>query len=97
MLNVDGSGPNSNAGAGIAAYHAQQAQGGGVQSVQAPAQPTAQVSTLPMMVQFTSTGTLNGGPQTFRWSSDGGTTWSTGTTSGRTLSANGVTVTMLPP
>jgi len=48
MLNVDGSGPNSNAGAGIAAYHAQQAQGGGVQSVQAAAQPTAQVSTLPM-------------------------------------------------
>ena len=47
-----------------------------------------------MMVQFTSTGTLDGGPQTFRWSSDGGTTWSTGTTSGRTLSANGVTVTM---
>ena len=48
MLNTDGSGPNSNAGAGIAAYHAQQAQGGGVQSMQAAAQPTAQVNTLPM-------------------------------------------------
>lgn len=47
-----------------------------------------------MMVQFTSTGTLDGGAQTFRWSSDGGTTWATGTTSGRTLSMNGVTVTM---
>ena len=47
-----------------------------------------------MMIQFTSTGTLDGGPQTFRWSNDGGTTWSTGTTAGRTLTANGVTVTM---
>lgn len=47
-----------------------------------------------MMVQFTSTGTLDGGPQTFRWSNDGGTTWSTGTTAGRTLTANGITVTM---
>lgn len=50
MLNTDGSGPNSNAGAGIAAYHAQQAQQtqpGGAQSA-AGAQPTAQVSTLPM-------------------------------------------------
>ena len=47
-----------------------------------------------MMVQFTSTGTLDGGPQTFRWSEDGGTTWSTGTTAGRSLSLNGVTVTM---
>lgn len=47
-----------------------------------------------MMIQFTSTGTLDGGAQTFRWSNDGGTTWSTGTTSGRTLTANGVTVTM---
>ena len=49
-LNVDGAGPNSNAGAGIAAYHAQQAQGAGMQQ-QAPAQgaqPAAQVSTLPM-------------------------------------------------
>lgn len=49
-LNVDGSGPNSNAGAGIAAYHAQQAQGAGMQpqgSAQG-AQPAAQVSTLPM-------------------------------------------------
>ena len=47
-----------------------------------------------MMVQFTSSGTLDGGPQTFRWSADGGTTWSTGTTAGRTLSLNGVTMTM---
>ena len=55
-LNADGSGPNSNAGAGIAAYHAQQAQqaqqaqSGGMQAAQAAAgaQPTAQVSTLPM-------------------------------------------------
>ena len=47
-----------------------------------------------MMIQFTSTGTLDGGAQTFRWSNDGGTTWSTGTTAGRTLTANGVTVTM---
>ncbi len=47
-----------------------------------------------MMVQFTSTGTLDGGPQTFRWSEDGGTTWSTGTTAGRTMTLNGVTVTM---
>ena len=49
-LNTDGSGPNSNAGAGIAAYHAQQAQQaqpGGAQSA-AGAQPTAQVSPLPM-------------------------------------------------
>ena len=49
-LNVDGAGPNSNAGAGIAAYHAQQVQGAGMQQ-QAPAQgaqPAAQVSTLPM-------------------------------------------------
>lgn len=49
-LNVDGAGPNSNAGAGIAAYHAQQAQAAGMQQ-QAPAQgaqPAAQVSTLPM-------------------------------------------------
>ena len=49
-LNVDGSGPNSNAGAGIAAYHAQQAQGASLQQ-QAPsqgAQPAAQVSSLPM-------------------------------------------------
>lgn len=49
-LNVDGAGPNSNAGAGIAAYHAQQAQGASMQQ-QAPAQgaqPAAQVSTLPM-------------------------------------------------
>ena len=49
-LNVDGAGPNSNAGAGIAAYHAQQAQGAGMQQ-QPPAQgaqPAAQVSTLPM-------------------------------------------------
>ena len=56
MLNTDGSGPNSNAGAGIAAYHAQQAQqaqSGGAQPAQAAqaaagAQPMAQVSTLPM-------------------------------------------------
>ena len=56
MLNTDGSGPNSNAGAGLAAYHAQQAQqvqAGGMQSAQAAqvaagAQPMAQVSTLPM-------------------------------------------------
>ena len=56
MLNTDGSGPNSNAGAGIAAYHAQQAQqasAGGVQNPQAAqaaggAQPAAHVSTLPM-------------------------------------------------
>ena len=47
-----------------------------------------------MMVQFTSSGTLDSGPQTFRWSNDGGTTWTNGTTSGRTLTANGVTVTM---
>ncbi|MFT3957871.1 MAG: rod-binding protein [Desulfovibrio sp.] len=48
-LNVDGAGPNSNAGAGIAAYHAQQAQGAGMQQVPAQgAQPAAQVSTLPM-------------------------------------------------
>ena len=52
-LNTDGTGPNSKAGAGIAAYHAQQAQQGqpgGVQAAQAAAgaQPTAQVSTLPM-------------------------------------------------
>ena len=47
MLNTDGSGPNSNAGAGIAAYHAQQAQSGGAQAA-AGAQPTAQVSPLPM-------------------------------------------------
>lgn len=50
MLNTDGSGPNSNAGAGIAAYHAQQAQQtqpGGAQAA-AGAQPTAQVSPLPM-------------------------------------------------
>ena len=47
-----------------------------------------------MMVQFTSTGTLDGGPQTYRWSEDGGTTWSTGTTAGRTMTLNGVTVTM---
>lgn len=49
-LNVDGAGPNSNAGAGIAAYHAQQAQGAGMQQ-QVPAQgaqPASQVSTLPM-------------------------------------------------
>ena len=49
-LNVDGAGPNSNAGAGIAAYHAQQAQGASLQQ-QAPsqgAQPAAQVSSLPM-------------------------------------------------
>ena len=49
-LNVDGAGPNSNAGAGIAAYHAQQMQGAGMQQ-QAPAQgaqPAAQVGTLPM-------------------------------------------------
>ena len=51
-------------------------------------------ATTSMMVQFTSTGTLDSGPQNFRWSSDGGTTWSTGTTAGRTLSMNGVTVTM---
>lgn len=43
-----------------------------------------------MMVQFTSTGTLDGGPQTYRWSEDGGTTWSTGTTAGRTMTLNGV-------
>ena len=62
MLNTDGTGPNSNAGAGIAAYHAQQAQQGqqphasGMQPVQAAqaagaasgTQPAAQVSTLPM-------------------------------------------------
>lgn len=50
MLNTDGSGPNSNAGAGIAAYHAQQAQQtqpGGAQAA-AGAQPTAQVGLLPM-------------------------------------------------
>lgn len=50
MLNTDGSGPNTNAGAGIAAYHAQQAQqaqSGGAQAA-AGAQPTAQVSPLPM-------------------------------------------------
>ena len=47
-----------------------------------------------MMVQFTSTGTLDGGSQTYRWSEDGGTTWSTGTTAGRTMTLNGVTVTM---
>ena len=55
-LNTDGSGPNSNAGAGIAAYHAQQAQqaqSGGAHPAQAAqaaagAQPMAQVSTLPM-------------------------------------------------
>ena len=47
-----------------------------------------------MMIQFTSTGTLDGGPQTFQWSNDGGTTWTAGTTSGRTLTANGVTVSM---
>lgn len=51
MLNTDGSGPNSNAGAGIAAYHAQQAQGSGMQSSQTSqggAQPAVQVSPLPM-------------------------------------------------
>lgn len=54
-LNTDGSGPNSHAGAGIAAYHAQQAQQGqpgGMQPAQAAqaagAQPSAQVSPLPM-------------------------------------------------
>ena len=47
-----------------------------------------------MMIQFTSTGTLDGGSQTYRWSNDGGTTWTPGTTTGRTLTANGVTVTM---
>ena len=48
-LNVDGAGPNSNAGAGIAAYHAQQAQGAGMQPAQAAgAQSAAHVSTLPM-------------------------------------------------
>ncbi len=49
-LNTDGAGPNSNAGAGIAAYHAQQAQGAGMQPQAATggAQPAAQVSTLPM-------------------------------------------------
>ena len=47
-----------------------------------------------MMIQFTTTGTLDGGAQSFRWSNDGGTTWTTGTTAGRTLTANGVTVTM---
>ena len=56
MLNTDGSGPNSKAGAGIAAYHAQQTQqasAGGMQNPQAAqaageAQPAAHVSTLPM-------------------------------------------------
>ncbi len=53
MLNTDNSGPNSNAGAGIAAYHAQQAQQASAGGVQAPqlaggAQPAAHVSTLPM-------------------------------------------------
>lgn len=54
MLNVDGAGPNSKAGAGIAAYHAQQAQGTGMQTFPAPgamqhgAQPGAQVAPLPM-------------------------------------------------
>lgn len=49
-LNVDGAGPNSNAGAGIAAYHAQQMQGAGMpqQDPAQGAQPAAQVSTLPM-------------------------------------------------
>jgi Rod binding protein. len=53
-LNVDSAGPNSKAGAGIAAYHAQQAQGGGMQAFPAPgaaqraAQPGAQVAQLPM-------------------------------------------------
>ncbi|MGV7004126.1 flagellar hook-associated protein FlgL [Desulfovibrio sp. QI0442] len=47
-----------------------------------------------MMIQFTTTGTLDGGAQSFRWSNDGGTTWTPGTTAGRTLTANGVTVTM---
>lgn len=53
MLNTDNSGPNSNAGAGIAAYHAQQAQQASAGGVQAPqpaggAQPAAHVNTLPM-------------------------------------------------
>lgn len=49
-LNVDNASPNSNAGAGIAAYHAQQAQGAGMQpqASAAGAQPAAQVSALPM-------------------------------------------------
>ena len=37
-LNVDSAGPNSKAGAGIAAYHAQQAQGGGMDELNATAQ-----------------------------------------------------------
>ena len=50
MLNVDGASPNSNAGAGIAAYHAQQAQNAAMQSATpaAGAQPTAPVGLLPM-------------------------------------------------
>ena len=51
-LNTDGSGPNSHAGAGIAAYHAQQAQQGQTGVMQpgqaAGAQPSAMVSPLPM-------------------------------------------------
>lgn len=49
MLNVDGASANSNAGAGIAAYHAQQAQGGmqPMTTVES-AQPAAQVGLLPM-------------------------------------------------
>jgi len=54
MLNVDSTGPNSKAGAGIAAYHAQQAQGAGMQAFPVPggapqgSQPGAQVAPLPM-------------------------------------------------
>lgn len=54
MLNVDATGPNSKAGAGIAAYHAQQAQGAGAPAFPVPraAQPGsqqgAQAALLPM-------------------------------------------------
>ena len=49
-----------------------------------------------MMVQFTSTGTLGADALTYRWSKDGGTTWTDETVAAtsRTLVADGVTITM---
>ncbi|MFT4301991.1 MAG: flagellar hook protein [Desulfovibrio sp.] len=49
-----------------------------------------------MMVQFVSNGTLGVDPLNYRWSKDGGETWTTATVAAgsRTLVADGVTMTM---
>lgn len=47
-----------------------------------------------LMVQFTSSGTLGTDTLNYRWSADGGTTWTDASTSDATLDLDGVVVTM---